>query len=374
MKFSFLDIIVMLTFFQSALMVIFLLFHNKGEKRSHQMLAFFLFIVFAEQSNYLIMTGELVFQFPWMANVGNNFGVLLGTSLYFYALSLTDSQFKVYKLSFIHYLPLLAISVYNIVFYHSLSADNQINILSGKPSLWGQYLLPLVIMGHLIILGYLLAAYKVLTDNTKRLKQSLSEVSAYNLTWLKAVLGGFLIVWLIRLVGIPLQLFDAPTVIIDSLTMSQYLLTLLFVLLLSVKALQQHSIFVSPSQGEQIFPSSQSELDSDQYRVDTKALTKLINESFLWRRPALTIDQLSTEAKLPVKYVSQLLNQQMGVTFFEFINGLRVADAATAMKDTDKTILDIAFEVGFNSKSAFNRAFKKVYLETPSKFRQSKSK
>ncbi len=58
----------------------------------------------------------------------------------------------------------------------------------------------------------------------------------------------------------------------------------------------------------------------------------------------------------------------------EFINDIRIQDAADRIADTDKSIIDIAFEVGFESLTTFNRAFLKVMKITPSEHREKSGK
>lgn len=69
-------------------------------------------------------------------------------------------------------------------------------------------------------------------------------------------------------------------------------------------------------------------------------------------------------------YVSQTLNDTVGDSFFDFVNSYRILDAQDLLRDTDQTVLAIAFEVGFNSRSSFYTAFKKVTGQTPTAFRK----
>ena len=70
-------------------------------------------------------------------------------------------------------------------------------------------------------------------------------------------------------------------------------------------------------------------------------------------------------------YVSQTLNERLGLNFFDFINQYRVEAAKVALASTDQTVLDIAMQVGSNAKSSFYTAFKKVTGVTPSQYRHA---
>jgi len=74
---------------------------------------------------------------------------------------------------------------------------------------------------------------------------------------------------------------------------------------------------------------------------------------------------------MSVNHLSQVINQQSGKNFFKFINEYRVEEAKRLLTDqsTQKyTILAIAYDCGFNSKSSFNTIFKQYTGKTPSDF------
>ena len=98
----------------------------------------------------------------------------------------------------------------------------------------------------------------------------------------------------------------------------------------------------------------------------------LENEPFL--EPSLTIQELAKQVSIPVRDLSILINHHMNQHFFDFINEYRIQKAMQILKNPSKkklTILEILYEVGFNSKSSFNTAFKKHTNQTPTEFRNS---
>lgn len=83
---------------------------------------------------------------------------------------------------------------------------------------------------------------------------------------------------------------------------------------------------------------------------------------------------MSKEVQISVRDLSILINHHMNKHFFDFINEYRIEKAKEILKDASKskvTILEILYEVGFNSKSSFNTAFKKHTNQTPTEFRKS---
>ena len=85
---------------------------------------------------------------------------------------------------------------------------------------------------------------------------------------------------------------------------------------------------------------------------------------------ALSLQQLSQKTKIPIKRLSLLINQKIGKHFFDYINAYRIEEAKRLLQETDLTIQQIMYRVGFNSKSSFNTAFKKNTSITPSGFRK----
>ncbi len=71
-------------------------------------------------------------------------------------------------------------------------------------------------------------------------------------------------------------------------------------------------------------------------------------------------------------HLSQSINEILKLNFYELINRYRVEEAKNKIREeTEKSLLQVAFEVGFNNKASFNNAFKKHVGMTPSKYRQS---
>ena len=95
-------------------------------------------------------------------------------------------------------------------------------------------------------------------------------------------------------------------------------------------------------------------------------------EPFL--HPSLTIQELSNQIEIPVRDLSILINHHMDQHFFDFVNEYRIQKAMSILKNPLKsnlTVLEILYEVGFNSKSSFNTSFKKYTNLTPTAYRNA---
>ncbi len=83
-----------------------------------------------------------------------------------------------------------------------------------------------------------------------------------------------------------------------------------------------------------------------------------------------TLDELASRCALNSSYFSRAFKEQTGVPLFEYINRLRITRACQLLKSSDLTILEIAFSVGYNNVSFFNRYFKRLNSISPSEYRR----
>ncbi len=89
--------------------------------------------------------------------------------------------------------------------------------------------------------------------------------------------------------------------------------------------------------------------------------------------PSITINELSEKLSIPAKHLSQLVNEQFRQNFFDFINSYRIEEAKRYLVKKSRHSLNISqilYEVGFNSKAAFNQAFSKHVGMSPKEFRK----
>ncbi len=114
--------------------------------------------------------------------------------------------------------------------------------------------------------------------------------------------------------------------------------------------------------------------------ADVNRLVAKVEQEMLrtqaWRDSSLSLTVLSRRIGASTNDVSQAINQGTGGGFYEYVNRYRVDDAKNQLHDpaqASKTILDIAYQVGFNSKSAFNTAFRKLTGTTPTSFRTGRT-
>ena len=100
-----------------------------------------------------------------------------------------------------------------------------------------------------------------------------------------------------------------------------------------------------------------------------------MSHNHLYRQEKFTIGQLAGKLNEKEYRVREAINQEMGYrNFTDFLNEYRIAEAQQMLKnskDTRQTIMEVAFEVGFNSIGPFNRSFKDVTGFTPTEYKKN---
>lgn len=100
----------------------------------------------------------------------------------------------------------------------------------------------------------------------------------------------------------------------------------------------------------------------------------------IWKARKLIRDQLDSEISLTkiatsvnisANYLSEKFKRVTGVNFVDYVGELRIAKARDLLRDSNLRVSEIAFAVGFQSLSQFNRVFKKVTRQSPTQFRSN---
>ncbi len=116
-----------------------------------------------------------------------------------------------------------------------------------------------------------------------------------------------------------------------------------------------------------------SALSADAASRITRKLRAAMETDHLHRDPNLSLWALARHIGASPNYISQTLNEVIGESFFDFVNGYRITEAKTLLSTTDETVLAITYDVGFNARSSFYNAFKRVTGQTPTGYRKTMS-
>ncbi|AQA17327.1 hypothetical protein BST95_02880 [Halioglobus japonicus] len=118
--------------------------------------------------------------------------------------------------------------------------------------------------------------------------------------------------------------------------------------------------------------SGLSDADKNLYKV---RLSSVMHDQKIFKDNDLSLPKLASFIGISSNHLSQLINSEFGVNFFDFVNRMRIEESKVLLRDEQckDTILKIAIEVGFNSTSTFYSAFKKFTGESPIKYRKHAS-
>jgi AraC-like DNA-binding protein len=366
MKIGILDILYFFTAFQLLFFSFFLLSFKKGKRLSNFILAVFLSTKAFGIINYLM--GRFEIRNPHIHFILAPFVFIYGPSLYFYVRSLAYRDFAFKRVHAFHLIPFLLISIYFTVFYHTQSAAEKIRILIGlRDRLPIQAIILLNSFLHLLIFCYLAASFFILFNYRKKLKKIFSFTEKINLSWLNYVLFGFSLIWIFDVSSFILGRLSVPT---STLRASALVLIFIFADIIVYKGLKQPEIFNGIEEKPKYTHSRLTQPLKDQY---LKRLQSYMLEEKPFLNPSLTINELGRKISISPRDVSQIINESLGVNFFDFVNSYRVEEAKRYLTDTSnrgKNILDILLDAGFNTKSVFNRVFKKHTGMTPSVFKK----
>jgi AraC-like DNA-binding protein len=104
-------------------------------------------------------------------------------------------------------------------------------------------------------------------------------------------------------------------------------------------------------------------------------LQRLMQEKKLYRESDLRLEKLADITGTGKHHLSQVINEHLGMSYFEYINSLRVEEAQKLLSENTReelNIIEVAYRVGFNNKVSFNNTFKKITGMTPTAFRKKK--
>ena len=118
-----------------------------------------------------------------------------------------------------------------------------------------------------------------------------------------------------------------------------------------------------------------STLSAEKADLYLKKLESVMQNNKIFLDNNLTLMKLAKELDISIHHLSQVINEKIGQNYYDYINLNRINEAKILLSDVENKHLSIAtvsFDVGFNSISAFNAAFKKFVGITPSEFRKRK--
>lgn len=305
---------------------------------------------------------------------------LHGPFFWLYTCSLTRPFFRLEWKDSLHLLPFMAGLAYKLLMSSGVESSGEI----------------LLLIQLLSLLGYTIAVLRQLRMYRHTIRDIFSNTEEKYLGWLQFLSWGLLFLWFLSVVGI-LASF------VTRISLSYYendplhVVASLFIIAMCYFAIRQTPIIYSRILPEEQDAEEPAELPEDRADAEEEPEEK---KSIKYRKSGLGGDQsarlyarllevmerdrpyldadltlfsLAAILNWPANHLSQVINTHEQKNFFDFVNGYRIEAIKQRIRSGQYehlTLLSIAYECGFNSKAAFNRAFKKITGLTPSAFRK----
>jgi AraC-like DNA-binding protein len=363
--FEFNDILNVVILVQLLLFSVYLLTQKKGKLISNKILAVFLF------SKSLVLINFLLYRFsvrsPHVYFILIPFAFLYGPPLFLYVKSLVYKNFALKKWDALHLVPFALCSGYFIYLYHLRSTATKVRILTAAVE--QTRIEEIIIIGsiHLQIICYLIAAVLTLLNYRSEFKKIYSNTGRMYFSWLNFVLFGYILIWIVDVSIFILDCISIPASFLNSLAL---VLTFIYANIIVYKGLKQPEIF----NGIEKRPKyTRSKLTQPEKATYLKKLESYMQQEKPYLISSLTINDLGKKVSTPPRYLSQIINESLGKNFFDFVNSYRVEEAKKMLQDSSNSrfnIMELLFEVGFNTKSVFNRVFKNHTGMTPTEYKK----
>jgi AraC-like DNA-binding protein len=295
----------------------------------------------------------------------------LGPLLYFYIQYQTRPDFRLRPVQLLHLLPL---GIYFLLLFDFFT----------DPSLKATFLrernLSTIPHARIAIyfrqaqtLFYIIWCYRLLIRHNRVIQELASSIERKQLKWLRDLM----------LAATGLYVVGFLSIGIDFINDAVSLLLLLFSGWITYQAVKQEYVFGSVAM-EEVLPIIE-EAPRVRYRNtpltkdDLQRLMQQVTKHITYHKPyldnELSLTTLAEQLQMNPNLLSQVLNEGFGENFYKFVNQYRVEESKRLLLDPaykHYTILAIALEAGFSSKSTFNRTFKEIAGCSPSEFTRQK--
>ncbi|WP_236979643.1 helix-turn-helix domain-containing protein [Membranihabitans maritimus] len=350
----------------------FILLTKKGKSGADKILFAWLCVIFVHLLLFSIISSKEYLKFPYLLGFEIPFPLLHGPFLFLYTLTLTSEQVAKTKM-FPHFLP-FAIGFIATVPFLILNPEEKILIYQNEGE--GFETISIIIFIGIVMSGitYTFLSLRVLVNHKKLIKDNFSSIEKINLQWLFRLVLGLSCIWI-------LVFFADDEIIFSSVV--------LFVAFIGYYGIKQVGVFTNqqilelspafeskkiaePSNAApEVSKYDKSALSDFQLKTIHCELVKLMKQNKLFLTPELTLKMVAVELEIHPNTLSQVINTVEQKNFFDYINTLRIEEFKERITNPDNqkyTLLSLAFECGFNSKTSFNRNFKNLTGKSPSEY------
>jgi len=377
-KLNFLNVIAWIAVFVSLLLAFFLFTVKTQNKLANRLFAFFFILSALDLSGfffYEFIEGQLNLEaFRWTT-------CLLGMPLfYLFVLAVCYSDFQLKWKHLWHVIPFLVVNLIFIPRFYAADELQKIQFFKVHNQMPEMLFFRVLVEVQYLI--YIVSVYLILKKYKELYLENYARTGFSTYKWLFQMTTVFLIAHSIVVLKNLLrctnfnETFIWANVLVGSIA-------LLVTCWLIMKALNHPELFRGINSklklAKDILPETEEKQTSGTFENDViknqiLSLREYMDQKEPFLDPSLTIQELSNQINMPVRELSVLINHHIDQHFFDFVNEYRIQKAMKILKDSSKsnlTVLEILYEVGFNSKSSFNTAFKKYTNLTPTAYRNS---
>jgi len=291
---------------------------------------------------------------------------LYGPIIYFYALSITTENFKLSVKDLLHLIPFLILFIFIFFTFHIKPCSFKLDAIHAVVDLNQpkELLFPvLVIFIH--IFTYIFLAKRRIKNYREELK---GFYSSFHISWLDKTLNFLIVILAISLINSFFQ-FAGNQYLFQGGLLVIIVLILAFVSQIYFKALEEPMLFAAGNPHKKYT----TPLPEDEKEEISSRIRSLLEIDRIFLNPELTIEDVSKSLNVSSRKCSQAINEVFGQNFFDLINTYRINEAKNILEknqDPKLTVLEVMYQVGYNSKSCFNTQFRKKTGLTPSEFKK----
>ncbi len=374
MEITFKNAIELLASFQAFLFAAYLLFNSKTRSESNKYIAVFLILLGLNTAiNYITY---------FIDPISSNFSIFLNTtfflmpaSLYLYTKSSLQPNFGLKTIDLIHLAPFIIINIITTQYvYLENLKDNPVETDFHYTLQKAFY-----VFFYLLIISYQLLSFSFLRRSKELYVENFSNTNTRRYSYLYQLNTIFTVLFLISATK-NFFVFSFEAQGLEYVTYIVKFSILLFFCWIIYNGLQSPELFrddedIPISVKDILQEEKQNPANSDsELKIEKVRSFMLDNEAFL--DPTLSLHSLSRKTNIPSRELSLLINHQLNKHFFDYVNEFRIERAKVLLTNPEKkelTVLEILYDVGFNSKSSFNTAFKKQCGLTPTQYRKNNS-
>jgi len=381
MELNILNIASLFNSFAALILIVFLLSSETRNRLSNIMLSLYL-LVFIQDASAQFTSVYVYPNWPILGMFISETVFLLVPFLYLFAKSSVYKDFRLTWLSLFHMTPMVLIHLILIPGYYLPLVKN--------PDLFWYELLSessftkvIYITMHVQMFVYYIFIFRMLLRYKTILLENYASPKLDNQKWLMQFFVILLSVDIISTIKNVFRFGENETLYIASeIIVNLANLVVLFWLVL--KAFKNSQLFIGINTStipvNQLIEGKKENLEEENENTAyPEIINKLenhmkVNEPFM--DSSLSVYDLAKQINVPSRDLSIAINHNLNKHFFDFVNEYRIKKAMEIFKNTndDKlTVLEVLYEVGFNSKSSFNTAFKKFTGTTPSEFKRKAS-